>query len=60
MLRRIKKNTYHAGASAERHAILRYLRRLKVSVYPHGAILDEVIDWIKARKVRYGKRKGGL
>jgi hypothetical protein len=46
--------TYHDGAEQERSAILRFIHG------PKCFNLAALEIWIKARKDRYRKRKGGL
>jgi UDP-galactopyranose mutase len=56
-----KPYTYHDGAEQERSAIVRKIGRLSKYKYADAQVaMINLVAWIKERKERYRKLKGGL
>lgn len=57
-----RKQTYTAGANAERDSIKAHIRRLLRGMRSEGGrcALESLFKWILKRDERYNKRAGGL
>ena len=55
------KPIFSAGARYERAAMRSHLERLaKQNGDSHGAIIEQILEWVRTRQSRYDKKPGGL